>query len=276
MFQKTGMEVTLGRWFAWEDKSLQLMEHRVPLLLLLLYIGTKRSWWRSLLESPPFEVQKEPDEESGGGGTLAAAGRDLHHKETVANSNHRLNRRRSGSKNSLHLACKILGDPFVRRVHRGVVLLEGPLRKFLGQSEVKAKTQQGTTSMLSDPSGESWRLAIAEIFELFFSASFASALEFPGPHRRVSRCRRACRGRQGRSHFVWLRRSLVGELLDDEPAFQRYLPIHVGRLGQPGRRGAARNPRKGRRPMEYLAGLGEGDVAARSVAEHAQPPRLAR
>lgn len=183
MFKKTGMGVKFGRWFQFEDKSCEVFGHRMSFyLLLLLYVGSKKNWWRSLMDSPLFQAEQELQGDDAEGDGASGVGADGE-RQSVAQSNESLRKRRGSCKNSLHLTCRILGDRVIRRVHRGMVRLLGPVRKFHGESLVMGKTVAGCVNLKLDMARGEWHRVSAETFEMFLSASFAEELEFLDPER---------------------------------------------------------------------------------------------
>lgn len=180
LFAKTGMGVKFGRWFQWEDKSCQVFGHRTSFLLLLLFIGTKKGWWKTLMASPLFQADLEDADDVGEDGGVAGVGVEAP-RQTVATSNESLRKRRGSCKNGLHLACKILSDRVVRRVHRGMVRLLGPARKFHGESLVKGKTRAGAFHLKIDMWKGAWHEVTGETLRLFMSSQFLEEVEFLDP-----------------------------------------------------------------------------------------------
>jgi len=114
-----------GRWWSFEERSRQSAKHRWTDLLVLLYVGFRRGWWKSSSTSPlqtlefdfPVDDQVElPDEPVAAEGEQPDPGRPGNDGEdgpateymSAARSREEARRRRQSCVSALHFASKLL------------------------------------------------------------------------------------------------------------------------------------------------------------------------
>ena len=188
MFSARGLQAQIGRWWAYEDKYMQIMEHRVLLLRVLLYYGLKFSWWSSTRELPcfkplhitPIEVSDEVMLVADEGHANGVANAD-EEPTCVVDSNREFRRVRNDAKGTLRCVAEVLMNRYPRRLHRGTVLLVQPLREDFGTSLVMTKARDGSLQFLLDMChGRSFCVKY-EVLEVLRSSGFGKACQLAPP-----------------------------------------------------------------------------------------------
>lgn len=145
-----GERCETGRWFSFESQSRMCYSARFLDLLLLLYLETKRKWWRSMAESPllakvmacsdtgetPLLGDTDAQQQGAGGDQPPEQGgggerEDDNMPMTIGAARKAASDRRQGV-HTLHHCCRLLCEHIKVRLWGGLCWLTNPLECFFG------------------------------------------------------------------------------------------------------------------------------------------------
>ena len=184
---KRGAKVKLSRWWSWEQRALQFLDHKgggaKGLLVVLLYIGWRRKWWSTTRQCPLLDTAAArcvvddgagllPDAEGlgvpegGAKGVEDEAEVEEDVRRSVAKSKMDVKRARERCANGLAFSCKLRADDRSYRLFKLIAEMPRPLQARTAQEMDMLKTVQ-------------------EVASAFGSRDFAAALGFRSGGRRT-------------------------------------------------------------------------------------------
>ena len=174
LFLKKGMKSKLGRWYSWEPKSEEMLPWRSTLLLVLLWEGIQKKWWKNISETPMFcEADSPADEDAEARGDEqgegAAAGErqpgEPIARDTVVASNAKVEALRKTVKHTMHYAAQFLANRPRSRLWAAMVFLEESLRILCGQRLVMQKTRGGNQQLMLHLAKGAWVADLSAVLE---------------------------------------------------------------------------------------------------------------
>ena len=198
-----GVEGKKGRWWATESSTRQASSMCTITLFVLLWVGFKRKWWRSLDESPlatsslichevadpaaepeglGLEAADDGDDADAGAedGEGDAEGADVPAAAalTLAGARDRLRDARKKVASTLHYTAKVLCKDSTRRINHGVAQLTQPVEVIFHDEMTKAKNREQFLKVHKDLVFDGYSETLIKVWEVFVSADFAEHTEF--------------------------------------------------------------------------------------------------
>ena len=147
---RRGRKVRMGRWFSLPDRNAERRGELMPTLVVLIHVGVRRGFWKTLDESPLF-ASDEPKvncqaERVPAVAAAAEASRvaSQSKKETVASSNRQLQNLQKDSQNKLDFVAKILSNEKNFFIQEGSLHIVEPTRLSFGKWRKMQRTKKGT------------------------------------------------------------------------------------------------------------------------------------
>ena len=198
-----GTNTKTSRWFNFEQNSRAFFPQLHANLLNLLYVGTRRNWWKGYSDCPLNAADLEhcregQDEAEIRGDGLEALERPPEEADAAAEdagpSSSRvstseakkvLQQKRSKCVNTLHFSATRLSKPLNIRLWKGMVDLPQPLEVEFHKWMSALKTRRGTQAlMLSLAEGGDTEI-LRQVFEQLCSPEFADKLGFSAEAKNV-------------------------------------------------------------------------------------------
>lgn len=196
---KEGADVKTGRWFSWEVRGRQSHARRWLDCLVLLWMGFRRSWFKTLSDSPllsrfvgqvPDDARPLPGEREGEGegepavaeGALGGAVADdgpSEHAKTMASGREELRQRREKCVNQLRFALNLLTKPVSVRLWSLLCWVPRPLEKWFFRTMKDVKSRDGVLELRQNLCGQELNDVAYDLFCGFFSKHLAGTLDFP-------------------------------------------------------------------------------------------------
>ena len=167
-----GSATQLKRWWAFEGESKVAIQQLYVDMQVLPWLGHKRGWWKSLVEShllggtshaseemgAPFpgeqaeQADPEPEANPAPGDAAASEPGDgpTAKRFSVNDSRKEAERRRRNIGNQLHFCARVLCRSFNNRLWIGMVLMTDPLHEFFADGVAKIKTLMGSQHLVGD------------------------------------------------------------------------------------------------------------------------------
>ena len=194
-----------SRWFAFERASRSAVAERHTDLLLLLWLGCRRSWWTSMEANPLMAVWKpkaETEGEAAGEATAEPAGADEGEEveqgvgvaELAATSMNQARKdasakRQSGPKSGLQFCLQLLLQEKSCLLWRGLALLTLPLESFMAEGHQAVKTLRGTAEWFTMRCRTGFDDCVRRLLAQWFSEEFQELLQVDSE---VNNARRVC------------------------------------------------------------------------------------
>lgn len=188
-----------SRWWSWEVQSRDAVGRRWMDLMLLLFIGSKRKWWKGAADSPlngRGQVFSDDGDAPLPGEGNQSAGDEAHDKQRpdqageeedtagmgvgkrlgVAAGRKAVAKQRQVCCNTLHYCCKLLTNDLGCRLWEGMAHLPAPLETWFGEGVGRIKTPLGVQDFMQELAGGELDRLVPRLFEQLFSSSFAQAI----------------------------------------------------------------------------------------------------
>ena len=189
-----------SRWFSIEELRRQQRHLRTMTLMLLVYLGIKKNWWKSLDDSPVFTgppntnaPQEDVDEEDDEAEAAEEQGEEAEDGEepdniadgptakrvTVARGRKLINRKRQQKTLSatLRYAVDILCRRRSLRLVDGCMILSQPLERFFKGAMTMLKTKWGTAELMQDMARQGLTRVIQETLQSWIGPEWTVADE---------------------------------------------------------------------------------------------------
>lgn len=149
-FKSKGTRVRLSRWWSWFDRAREVVLCWHIYALALVVLGIQRGWWPNVWETP-FEKQGGAAPIDDGVEEILgdqAGGED--EPRSVKAIDERIAQKRQDTANTLHFACQVFANDYVRRLARMCMCVQVPARARVGEDMITAKTMAGTLELALD------------------------------------------------------------------------------------------------------------------------------
>ena len=185
----TGEHTRPSRWFAFERASRRCVASRHQDLLLLLWLGCRRGWWKSMAENPLMCLWRpEPDAQAD---DAVAVAEDV---EAVEGADHEVadvgvaetnmskakktaDQKRQSIKSGLQYCLHLLLQEHRCHLWKGMVYLTLPLEEFMRDTHTAIKTLRGTFEWASLRSKGGLDEAVKSLLSHWFSDQFQALLK---------------------------------------------------------------------------------------------------
>lgn len=195
-----GGDTKTSRWFSWEQMSRAASSQRWLNVLALLYLGTRRRWWKSLQDNPLFiksnaaqdggldplpgeaasadgEAQL-PTTADGAAGHAPAEPPDGPSAQRIgiAAGRTEVRKRRQQCCSTMAFVTQLLCRDTSCRLWAGMAHLPLPLERFHGSAVSRVKTQLGAQSLVHDLCDGALNQVVHDILAFATSPEFANII----------------------------------------------------------------------------------------------------
>lgn len=191
---KKGDKVKGARWFSFFHSAAQLLPTWTVQLLILIWIGINSGWFKGVSDSPLFQRVPPNDAlpvvEAVDGAAPAAveasvgeAPRGVRHSDPPD-----LQTLRKACRNTMHVACTLLGDQGVRAKIALLVGVVAPVKEAFDKMITQMKTRKGCRFYLCDMATGSYDEVLVSIFRKFDDPELLSSMRLAGSSDDVDPC----------------------------------------------------------------------------------------
>ena len=144
-FLSKGTRVRLSRWWSWHDRQGEVQQLWHTIALGLVVVGIEKDWWPNVFESPYLKMRSSPPVDPGVDKVELSAA-DIEGEElprSVKAVSEMIDNKRQDCANTLHFACNIFANDYIRRLSRAMWHIELPRRTYGGETMKQVKTLEG-------------------------------------------------------------------------------------------------------------------------------------
>ena len=196
-----------SRWWCFELKGFKLLTTRggiFGLLMLLVYVGWKRGWWKTFRESPLYASSHAaydaamgadlPDDAAGAvDAALHAESADEDIPDTALGDGDATAERKSAVRarkdvqeqkrnafHAMHFAAQVIARPISRKLFTGIVHLSHPIQATFTDEMLSLKTRWGTKDLHCALAQGSYASTIHKVIQTYVSPAFARSVGCDG------------------------------------------------------------------------------------------------
>ena len=199
-FRKLDTRMKLGRWYSFHDKHMSWKKHRMAVLMIHIYMGLQRKWWKSFEECPLFDLcvadlgmLDDNDEEYIPAGVVAdedaedvpevARGSkdpvpEPKRRMTVGESNDCLRKVRGQHKNTMHFSTTAFARFTQLRCIDVCTGLQDEIVTVFKLRLSESKTRRGMRTMYIDFADGLWSKTISKVWAKLSDPEFARGLGY--------------------------------------------------------------------------------------------------